>query len=68
MAEHSPAPWMSTETSAVGLVIRDYFAAKALSGLLDVCRDDDHPGVSYPRHVAQMAYRLADEMLEARNA
>ena len=51
-----------------GMTLRDYFAAKALTGLLGVCMQDDHPGVSYFDHVARIAYECADAMLKARQA
>ena len=44
-----------------GMSLRDYFAATALSGLLqesNVSYDDDA--------IAQLAYQLADAMMEAR--
>jgi len=43
-----------------GMSLRDYFAAKALSGLL--CGNDDPIVV----RCAQLAYEVADAMLKAR--
>jgi hypothetical protein len=51
-----------------GMTLRDYFAAKALTGLLGVCMEDDHPGVSYVDHVSRLAYESADAMLKARQS
>lgn len=45
-----------------GMTLRDYFAAKALHGILshpDMPLDDDK--------LAEFSYRVADEMLKARN-
>ncbi len=53
-----------------GLALRDYFAAKALQGLLSsegACRDmteqAEEQGVLFGRVVVSNAYRFADEML-----
>ena len=46
---------------STGMMLRDYFAATALSGLLQYSNDsyDDDA-------IAQLAYSLADAMMEAR--
>ena len=57
-----------------GLTMRDYFAAKALQGLLTmpdewqpwIRRDGD--GSTWQAEAAKAAYRLADAMLKAREA
>lgn len=53
-----------------GMSLRDYFAAKALQGwLAGYSADEVHPVVAgSTARVAQMAYIMADAMLEARNA
>jgi hypothetical protein len=52
-----------------GMTLRDYFAAKALPTLLDICRLDlRDEGVSLLDHVAENAYAVADAMLAARDA
>jgi hypothetical protein len=43
-----------------GITIRDYFAAKALSGMSGLRTDS-------PYHLASSAYDVADAMLEERN-
>lgn len=43
-----------------GMTLRDYFAAKALSGLLADPEYTDH------KNIAEHAYKYADEMLKAR--
>lgn len=61
-----------------GLSIRDWFAAKALSGLLadadnSYCKASDDEGIElerreYAEAMASDAYRYADAMIKARNA
>ena len=53
-----------------GMTLRDYFAAKALQGwLASYPADAVHPvAAGNTAQVAQMAYIMADAMLEARNA
>jgi hypothetical protein len=43
-----------------GMTLRDYFAAKAMTGLLTA------EIVGSNEHVAEIAYRIADAMLKAR--
>lgn len=45
-----------------GMTLRDYFAAKAMAGLLS----NPHC-INNPEHVARMSYMHADEILEARS-
>lgn len=52
-----------------GMSLRDYFAAHALSAVIEVYRFDNGGGIGtdhLPRNVAAHAYRIADAMLEAR--
>lgn len=50
-----------------GMTLRDYFAAKSLPTMLDICRlDSRDEGVSLLEHVAENAYAIADAMLVAR--
>lgn len=53
-----------------GMALRDYFAAKALQGwLASYPADAVHPvAAGNTAQVAQMAYIMADAMLEARDA
>jgi hypothetical protein len=46
-----------------GMTLRDYFAAKAMQGIL--ADPNGNPSVDYA-NIAKYAYRLADEMLKAR--
>jgi hypothetical protein len=47
-----------------GMTLRDYFAAKAMTGLLTA----EIVGEYSNDHVAEIAYRIADAMLKAREA
>ena len=47
-----------------GMTLRDYFAAKAMTGLLTA----EIVGKYSKEHVAEIAYRIADAMLKAREA
>jgi len=46
-----------------GMTLRDYFAAKALNGLLSCYTDETR----YYEEVVETAYELADAMLKARD-
>jgi hypothetical protein len=52
-----------------GMTLRDYFAAKAMQSVL---LSDRYPGVfgvnRYETVTAILAYKMADAMMEARNA
>ena len=49
-----------------GMTLRDYFAAKALQGMI-VANGDSNGYLEYEEEmVAKNAYKLADAMLEAR--
>ena len=53
--------WIQNDSMMPGMSLRDYFAATALSGLLQYSND------SYDNDaIAQLAYSLADAMMEAR--
>jgi hypothetical protein len=51
------------DESNYGISIRDYFAAKAMTGLLTA----EIVGEYSNEHVAEIAYRIADAMLKARD-
>lgn len=53
-------------TKAAGMTLRDYFAAKALQGLLS-CQSEE-TGFYQAKNAAQEAYAMADAMLEARKS
>ena len=47
-----------------GMTLRDYFAAKAMQGMLS-----ENSGIRYPNEeLAQFAYAVADAMMKAREA
>lgn len=49
----------------MGMTLRDYFAAKAMHGLI-TARHPDHHGQDGPAQLAYDAYLIADAMLAAR--
>jgi len=50
-------------TDMTGMTLRDYFAAKALSGLINYSPEPDEH-----KAIAELCYSLADAMLKAREA
>jgi len=44
-----------------GMDLRDYFAAKAMQGMMA-----DHTRDNYPEEIAERAYKIADAMIKAR--
>ena len=52
-----------TGTAQLGMTLRDYFAAKAMQGMIA------EPSLkATPEEFAQRAYMVADEMMKARDA
>lgn len=51
-----------TDDHAISMTLRDYFAAQAMTGLLTA----EVVGEYSNEHVAEIAYRIADAMLKAR--
>lgn len=51
-----------TDDHAISMTLRDYFAAQAMTGLLTA----EIVGEYSNEHVAEIAYRIADAMLKAR--
>ncbi len=49
-----------------GMTLRDYFAAKAMQGILSNHTMIDDPSDSSAKWVTEGAYRMADAMLRAR--
>jgi len=56
-----------TENNEVNMTLRDYFATKAMQGLL-AAQSDEWNIYDHYHEMADEAYRIADEMLIARNA
>lgn len=52
---------MSTDR---GMTLRDYFAAKAMQGMLSACTGWSE---SDQERLAKCSYKMADEMMKARN-
>ena len=59
-------PWSHKDVTCTGMTLRDYFAAKAMQGI--VSQDGDLCDSNYgePSGIAYAAYHLADAMLKAR--
>lgn len=57
------ANWPNENVRTEGLLLRDYFAAKAMQGELS-----KGEGFEKPENVAKYAYEVADAMLRAREA
>ena len=51
-----------------GMTLRDYFAGKAMQGLITIKCARDLPGDESRARVALIAYKLADAMLKARES
>ena len=51
-----------------GMTLRDYFAAKAMQGLVAASLNDGGCVKCDDKFIAPLAYQIADEMMEAREA
>jgi len=49
-----------------GMSLRDYFAAKAIPAIIEVCRGDTMDGMQQADYFAGRAYEIADAMIRAR--
>ena len=47
-----------------GMTLRDYFAAKAMQGMIDYW--DENPNLEF-EHIANCSYDMADAMMKARD-
>lgn len=56
-----PAPAGVAHITKQGMTLRDYFAAKAMQGMMV---DNEKPAYGY---IATTAYAMADEMMKARD-
>lgn len=61
-----PQDSINQNMPSLGMALRDYFAAKALTGMLADLPNSMY-GLNWQDNVATAAYKLADAMLEARN-
>jgi len=50
-----------------GMTLRDYFAAKAMQGLVTISSDEGGCAHCNNKFIAPLAYQIADEMMEARD-
>jgi aminoglycoside/choline kinase family phosphotransferase len=51
-----------------GMTLRDYFAAKAMQGLVTASHNDGGCLKCDDKYIAPLAYDIADDMMEARQA
>ncbi|MHA2903153.1 hypothetical protein ACW9FB_11765 [Ralstonia mannitolilytica] len=58
-----PVPGLQHDEDFNGMSLRDYFAAKALGGML---ASEEEGAVYSAKNVAERAYEMADAMLAAR--
>lgn len=69
MIEVSQHQEMTGENGDEDMTMRDYFAAAALQGILAATKDSNFSGMGIEQvysTYARSAYKLADDMLEAR--
>ncbi|CUJ54647.1 hypothetical protein [Achromobacter sp. 2789STDY5608628] len=62
-----PIPGLQNDPDFNGMSLRDYFAAKAMQGLITT-RHPHHHGEDGPAQLAGDAYLIADAMLHVRGA
>ncbi len=66
---HTPPPLQYfTKDHAVSMTLRDYFAAKAMQGLIASPRGTPDGRDATDTYYAKCAYLVADAMMEAREA
>ena len=63
-----PAPTFFTDAHAASMTLRDYFAARAMQGIVSQDGDLCDANCGEPSGIAYAAYHLADEMMKAREA
>ena len=61
-----PQTYQKCEEHMVGMTLRDYFAAKAMQGMISASGDSNGYLEYEEETVAANAYKLADAMLKAR--
>lgn len=59
-------PWAHGDMTCTGMTLRDYFAAKAMQGLL-AAQTEEWNIYDHYYELADEAYRVANEMMIARN-
>ena len=60
----STDPTVINPVSHSGMDLRDYFAAKAMQGLIEALVTDESV-IAYT-HITDMSYKVADEMMKVR--
>ena len=60
-----PAPAGVSHITEQGMTLRDYFAAKAMTGLF---ASGHYEGLVDPHEISATAYQVADAMMKAREA
>ena len=63
-----PAPAGVSHITEQGMTLRDYFAAKAMQGILASNTEHEHEDAHIFDAIAEASYKQADAMLEARQA
>jgi len=61
-----PFEWNNELIQYVGMTLRDYFAAKAMQGLIAADAHDGGCVKCGDKYIAPLAYEMADDMLVAR--
>jgi len=61
-----PAPAGVSHITEQGMTLRDYFAAKAMQGLIAADAHDGGCVKCGDKYIAPLAYEMADDMLKAR--
>ncbi len=65
---NNPPAFPSVFDHERGMTLRDYFAAKAMQGLVTASHNDGGCVKCDDKYIAPLAYEIADEMLKAREA
>lgn len=65
---NNPPAFPSVFDHERGMTLRDYFAAKAMQGLVTASHNDGGCVKCDDKYIAPLAYEIADEMMEAREA
>ena len=63
-----PAPAGVSHITEQGMTLRDYFAAKAMQGILASNTEHEHEDAHIFDAIAEASYKQADAMLKARKA
>jgi hypothetical protein len=64
LARYGRSAQLESALQQDGMTLRDYFAAKAITGICN----DGLPDSSFCKYAAERAYEMADAMIKAREA